>query len=245
MKKWVWVVAIVMMLSLAGGALAEKLTVGTNAEFPPFEFVGDDGKIQGFDIELIGAILKDLGYEYEVISLEFDALPAALESKQIDIAIAGMTISEEKGKFVLFSAPYFNASQKLMVKEDSPIALEADLKKEMKVGVQLGTTGDKYVTEKLPVECVRYNKILDAIMDMKNGRLDAVMVDAAPSAYFAKAVGGLKVLEENLSDEKYGIAVKKDNAALMDKINASLEKLTKDGTYETLHAKYFAAEAGK
>ena len=170
MKKLMAALVVMIMMASITGALAEKVVVGTNAEFPPFEFFADDGSIQGFDAELISAILALDGTEFELISMEFDALPASLAAGQIDIAIAGMTISEEKAKSVLFTNPYFNATQKLIVLADSPIQMEADLKPGMKVGVQLGTTGDIYVTDNLPdVICERYNKALDAVMDMKQG----------------------------------------------------------------------------
>lgn len=240
MKKLMTALVVLMLMVPSVGVLAEKLVVGTNAEFPPFEFFADDGSIQGFDAELIGAILALDGTEYEIISMEFDALPASLAADQIDIAIAGMTISEEKGKSVLFTEPYFNAAQKLIVLADSPIQQEADLKAGMKVGVQLGTTGDIYVTDNLPdVSCERYNKALDAVMDMKQGRLDAVMVDSAPSAYFAEAIEGLKVLAENLSDEQYGMAVKLGNAELAEKLNQGLKTIQENGTFDTIYEKYF------
>lgn len=233
----------VLLLALAlslGAAGAEEVKVGTNAEFPPFEFFGDDGTIQGFDADLIAAILALDGTPFTIESMDFDALPAALDAGKIDIAIAGMTISEEKSKSVLFSKPYFQATQKLLVTEGSAIVKEADLQPGMKVGVQLGTTGDIYVTDNLPlVETQRYNKALDAIWDLKNGRLDAVMVDAAPSQYFADSVEGLVVLEENLSDEQYGIAVKLGNDALLEKLNAGLEAVVEDDTYDAIYEKYF------
>ncbi len=240
MKKLLTLALGLMMVLGLVTSLAETVKIGTNAEFPPFEYYGDDGSIQGFDPDLIAAILAIDGTEFEIESMDFDALPAALDAGKIDIAIAGMTISEEKGKSVLFSKPYFQATQKLIVPEGSSITQEADLKEGMKVGVQLGTTGDIYVTDNLEqVEPQRYNKALDAIVDLKNGRLNAVMVDAAPSQYFADSIGGLVVLKENLSDEQYGIAVKLGNEALMDKLNAGLDAVMADGTYDTIYEKYF------
>ena len=172
--------------------------------------------------------------------MEFDALPAALAAGQIDIAIAGMTISEEKSQSVLFSEPYFSATQKIIVLADSPIKTVEDIKTGMKIGVQLGTTGDIYVTDSMEgIICERYSKALDAIMDMKNGRIDAVMVDSAPASVFADEIEGLMVLEEMLSDEQYGIAVKPGNADLMDKINAGLATLKENGGFDELYGKYF------
>lgn len=241
MKKLMAMILALGLLMGVSTAMAEAVKVGTNAEFPPFEYIGDDGTIQGFDIELIGAILTKAGMEYTVESMEFDALPAALEGGQIDIAIAGLTISEEKGKSVLFSDPYFSATQKIIVLADSAIAKAEDIKEGMKVGVQLGTTADLYVTDSMPgVVCERYSKALDAIMDMKSGRIDAVMVDSAPSAVFAQQVEGLKVLDEKLSDEQYGIAVKLGNDELMGVINSGLADLQESGEFDALYAKYFA-----
>ena len=147
MKKLFVLILSLCMVLTASSALGESVKVGTNAEFPPFEFIADDGSIQGFDIELISAILDLAGIEYTVESMEFDALPAALAAGQIDIAIAGMTISEEKSQSVLFSEPYFSATQKIIVLADSPIKTVEDIKAGMKIGVQLGTTGDIYVTD--------------------------------------------------------------------------------------------------
>ena len=242
MKKIFVLFLSLCMVLAASGALADSVKVGTNAEFPPFEFIADDGSIQGFDIELISAILDHAGIEYSVESMEFDALPAALEAGQIDIAIAGMTISEEKSKSVLFSEPYFSATQKIIVPADSAINTVEDIKAGMKIGVQLGTTGDIYVTDSMEgIVCERYSKALDAIMDMKNGRLDAVMVDSAPASVFAGEIEGLKVLEEKLSDEQYGIAVKLENTELMEKINAGLASLKDNGKFDELYVKYFEA----
>lgn len=242
MKKLFVLFLSLCMVLAASGALADSVKVGTNAEFPPFEFIADDGSIQGFDIELISAILDLAGIEYSVESMEFDALPAALEAGQIDIAIAGMTISEEKSKSVLFSEPYFSATQKIIVPADSAINMVEDIKAGMKIGVQLGTTGDIYVTDSMEgIVCERYSKALDAIMDMKNGRLDAVMVDSAPASVFAGEIEGLKVLEEKLSDEQYGVAVKLENTELMEKINAGLASLKENGKFDELYVKYFEA----
>ncbi len=237
-KLLVVVLAVLMALSLV--ASGEELIVGTNAEFPPFEYIADDGSIQGFDIELIQSILDMANIQYKVESMEFDALPAALNAGQINIAIAALTISEEKGTSVLFSEPYFSATQKLIVLVDSKIAIEADILPGMKVGVQLGTTGDIYVTDNMEgVVCERYSKALDAILDLKNGRLDAVMVDSAPAMVFEKEVAGIKVLDENLSDEQYGIAVQLGDTDLMQIINEGLKTLQENGGFEEIYGKYF------
>ena len=166
MKKIVVFLLMTAMLTSAATGLAEKLTVGTNAEFPPFEYIGDDGTIQGFDADLIAAILNDAGYEHEMVTMDFDALPAALQSGQIDIAIAAMTIREEKKNYVLFSDSYFNASQKLVVLEGSAIMSEADITPDMKIGANWAQPAT-YVTDNIKCEVVRFTKALDAMLDMK------------------------------------------------------------------------------
>ena len=221
MKKLIALMLSAMLMLMSFSAVAaEKLVVGTNAEFPPFEYIGDDGTIQGFDADLIAAIMGKIGQEFEMNNMEFGSLVFALQNGQLDMVIAGMTISEERKQYVIFSDPYFEATQKILVQE--------------------GTTGDMYATDNLPAKVERYNKALDAVLDLKNGRLDAVMVDAAPSEYLAKNVGGVVVLEENLSEEQYGIAMKKEDTQLQEKVNVALKELVESGEYDALYAKYFS-----
>lgn len=240
MKKTLALVLSLLMLMMTFSAYAaDKLVVGTHAEFPPFEYIGDDGTIQGFDADLITAIMGKVGQEIEIINMDFASLILALQNGQIDMAIAGMTITEERKQNVNFSDPYFEATQKLIVKEGSAIAFTQNLTADMKIGVQEGTTGDMYATDNLPAKVERYNKALDAVLDLKNGRLDAVLVDAAPSEYLASNVGGVVVLEENISEEQYGIALRKEDTELLEKINAALKELTESGEYDTMYAEYF------
>ncbi len=227
-------------IGMAEGAADEKkkLIVGTNAEFEPFEFISE-GEIVGFDPDLIELIMAIAGYEFEFISIEFDALLPALDSKQIDLAIAAMTINDERKESVLFSDPYFNASQKVVVLEGSDITEFAQLEGK-KVGVQLGTTGDGMVTEKVnAAEVSRYNKALDAIMDLAAGRLDAVVTDAEPAKAYAAPYENLVILEENLSEEVYGIAATFENEALIAEINAALKLLIDEGYYTDLYDIWF------
>ncbi|MBQ3079433.1 MAG: basic amino acid ABC transporter substrate-binding protein [Clostridia bacterium] len=248
MKKFAaFILALVMALgciSFAETAEEEKIVVGTNAEFAPFEYVDENGEIAGFDAELIEMIMTVLGYEYEMISIDFDALLPALESGKIDLAIAAMTITEERLENALFSAPYFNASQKIIVNADSGIdGLEALAGK--KIGVQLGTTGDLYVTENVEgAEVVRYTKALDAVIDLDAGRLDAVVTDAEPSKVYVAPYENLKILDENLSEEMYGIAAAFGSEELIAQVDIALAALVEGGYYDQLYAYWFGeAEA--
>jgi polar amino acid transport system substrate-binding protein len=244
MKKIFAVLLAALVLALGAVGLAEDTTlvVGTNAEFAPFEFIGDDGQVTGIDIDLINAIGEKIGMTIQIENMSFDALIPALASGKIEATISGMTITEERKQSVLFSDPYYQASQKIIVKEGSAIAGEADLAGK-KIGVQLGTTGDLYVTEKFTDATVdRYDKGIDAVQDLVNGRLDAVVIDEEPANVFVSQAQGLVILEDRLSDEAYGIALPLGQDELLAKINQALSELKADGTLDAIYEKYKTEE---
>ena len=220
--------------------ITDTLIMGTNAEFAPFEFVGDDGTVQGIDAEIAAEIAKDLGVELEISNMNFDSLLPALASGKIDIAIAGMTVTEERKQTTTFSDPYFNATQVIIVpSENSTVASVEDLAGK-KIGVQLGTTGDLYTDDLEDVTVTRYNKGLDAVMDLAAGRLDCVIIDLLPARSFVANVEGVEILEldEDLTQEEYAIAVKSDDPALLAAINDTLERIKTDGTLDAILDKY-------
>ena len=164
----------------ASEALADgKLIVGTNAEFPPFEYLGDNGEPDGFDIALIKAIGEKLGVEVEIQNMEFGSLITSIGSK-IDVSIAGMTVTEERKNAVDFSDSYYDAVQFVILPADSTIAAKEDLLGKT-IGCQLGTTGeyliDDLIAEDGATEKKSYNKAVDAVNDLLNGRLDCVIID--------------------------------------------------------------------
>lgn len=225
-------------------ALADGvLTVGTNAEFPPFEYVGDDGEPDGFDIALCKAIGEKLGVEVVVENMEFASLVTSIGSK-VDIAAAGMTVTEERQQTVDFSDPYYEAVQCVLVLADSDIATKDDLM-DKKIGVQLGTTAD-FIAEELTSEDCRYDKSVDAVNDLVNGKIDAVIVDKNPAAVFeSKFEGQVKVIDGSQFDfetENYAIALPKGDTALADAINGAIEELKADGTFDELVQTYIEAE---
>ncbi|MGI6174446.1 MAG: basic amino acid ABC transporter substrate-binding protein [Christensenellales bacterium] len=242
MKK---ILAMVLALSmlLCGVAFAETLKVGTNPEFAPFEYVGDDGNVTGIDIDIMQAICEKIGYELQLETMSFDALIPALISGQIQASISGMTITEERAQSVLFSNPYFSATQVIIVPaEGAVVTCEADLEGK-KIGVCMGYTGDLYVTDSFPTATIeRYEKGMDAVQDLANGRLDAVVLDEAPAKVLADQAGTLTVLEDRLSDEQYGIAMPLDATELCEKINAALAELEADGTLQACIDKYKSTE---
>lgn len=253
MKKFLAVlVAAVMTMSLltaCGGQKAEGsdaladgvLAVGTNAEFPPFEYVDDNGDPDGFDIALIKAIGEKLGVSVEVENMEFDSLVSSIGNK-IDVAIAGMTVTDERKNSVDFSNSYYDAVQYVIVPEGSEIASFDDLAGKA-IGVQLGTTGDFIASDDVDGASVsQYNKAVDAVNDLINGRVDCVIVDKNPALVFeSKFAGQVKAIDGaqfGFEVEKYAIALPKGDTALADQINTTLEELKKDGTFDKLVEEY-------
>ena len=238
--------AVVALGSLVGCGSAsnkgtgETLTVGTNAAFPPFEYIGDDGKPDGFDVALIKAIGEKAGFEVQIQDMEFDSLVSSIGNK-IDVAIAGMTVTEERKQTVDFSDSYYEAVQDVIVPKGSAIATADDLKG-LKIGVQLGTTGEFIVEEIEGAEIAAYNKAVDAVNDLNNGRVDCVIVDKNPAevfgAQFPDQVDVLPGTDFDFEPENYAIALPKGDTELAEKINTALKELKEDGTYDALVKKY-------
>lgn len=248
MKK-ILAMALVLMFAVSGMAFAEggkTLVMGTNAEFPPYEFYDGDA-IVGIDAEIAQAICDKLGYTLEIQDMAFDSIIAAVQSGKIDFGMAGMTVTEERLTQVSFSTSYATGVQVVIVKEDSAITTVDDLfKGGYVIGVQMNTTGDLYSTWDLEDEGLatieRYNKGADAVAALMSGKVDCVIIDNEPAKAFAAANEGLKILDTQYAIEDYAIAINKDNAALLDEINSALEALIADGTVKTIVDKYIPAE---
>ncbi len=245
MKKLLAIVLTLLMVvaCFAGcGASDNKLVMGTNAAFPPYEFVDDDGKIVGIDAEIAAAVAEKLGMELEIKDMEFDSLLTAVESGAIDFALAGMTVNEERLLTVDFSDTYATGVQVVIVKEGSDIASIDDLAEKM-IGVQSGTTGDIYCTDDFGQDHVKqYNNGALAVAALMNGQVDCVVIDNEPAKNFVKANNGLKILETEYAVEDYAAAISKDNTELKDKFNKALAELKADGTVDKIIAKYIPAE---
>ncbi len=220
----------------------EVIVFGTNAEFPPFEYVpGGDGLIDGFDgidIAIAKKLCEDNDKSLKIENLEFNSLLLALENGQVDAVIAGMTITDEKAEAVAFSIPYYTATQVMIVKKDSTIAKASDMEGK-KIAVIEGYTGETCV-QKLGYEYQSFKKGTDAIMELMNGKCDVVVIDSATAQNYINDNEGLKIVTDATAFEKeeYGIAVKKENKALLEMINASIEKMLEDGTIAGYVSKY-------
>ena len=229
-------------IEAAKEAAGGKLVMATNAEFPPYEYHDGDA-IVGIDAEIAKAIADELGMELEIEDIAFDSIIPEIVSGKADMGLAGMTVTEDRMQSVDFSDTYAKASQKIIVTEDSEIASPDDLKGVI-VGVQLGTTGDIYVSdlEADGTTVERYSKGFEAVQALSQGKIDAVVIDGEPAKTFVAETEGLKILEESFTDEEYAIAVKKSNTELLEKINGALKTLKDNGTLDEIVAKYIKAE---
>ena len=215
------------------------LVFGTNAEFPPFEYVGDDGEPDGFDVALIKAVGEKLGKEVQVENMEFDSLVSSIGNR-IDGAIAGMTVTEERKAEVDFSDPYYEAVQFVIVAADSDIAAADDLKNKT-IGCQLGTTGMFLAEDIEGATAQTYNRAIDAVNDLVNGRVDAVIIDKNPAEVFnTKFEGKVKIMDGanfGFETEEYAIALPK-GSELVEQVNQALADLKADGTFDALVSQY-------
>ncbi len=219
----------------------DVLKMGTNAAFPPYEYKEGE-KFVGIDIEIAEAVAAELGMKLEVVDMEFDSIIPAVQKGEVNVGIAGMTVTDERLEEVNFSASYATGIQVVIVNENSGIKTLDDLNGK-KIGVQLGTTGDIYATDDYGADNVtQYGKGADAVIALKGGDVDAVIIDNEPAKAFVAENEGLVILETEYAVEDYAIAIAKDNEELLEKINAALEKLTAEGKIDEIIAKYIKAE---
>ena len=221
----------------AGGSL----TVATEPAFPPFEFQGEGGELEGFDIDLMNAIGEQAGMTIEFESLPFDGIIPSLQAGTVDAAISAMTIKPERLETVDFSRPYFKAGLAIAVSEEGDINSLADLE-DKKIAVQIGTTGANKAAEIPGAKISTFDSAPLALQELSNGNADAVINDA-PVTLDAIATGniqGVKVVGELLTEEFYGIALPKgsENVAI---INDALAALIADGSYAEIYQKWFAS----
>lgn len=242
------VILLILAVVAASGCTSTKskklveegyLTIGTEAQFAPFEIIKADGSFYGFDIALGEALAKELGLKPKFVDTDFASIIASLGAGKFDVAMSAMTITEERKKTINFSDSYFDAGLSMAVPASSTKKTVNDLNGAI-VGVQLGTTGDLYASELKNVkEIKRYNHAPDAFLDMKNGKLDAVINDDVVSKpIIASDPTSFKIVGGLLTVEQYGIAIPKENEALLIKVNAALKKLKENGTYDQIYNQY-------
>lgn len=220
----------------------EKLVMGTNATFPPYEYVDDNDEVVGIDAEIAKAIADKLGYELEIKDMEFDSLITAVQGHSVDMVLAGMTVTPERKESVAFSDSYAKGIQTIIVKEDSKIASVDDLAGK-KIGVQTGTTADIYCSDDFGTDNVKqFASGVLAVAALVNGQVDCVVIDNEPAKNYVAANEGLKCLETAYAEEDYAIAIAKDNTDLLEKVNKAMAELKEDGTIDSIISKYIPAE---
>ena len=231
--------------SAAAGELttveAGKLTMATNAAFPPYEMTTDAGEFEGIDIDTAKAIAEKLGLELQIDDMDFDAALLSVQQGKADIVMAGVTVTDERKAVMDFSDSYATGIQSIIVPEGSDIASPDDLSGK-KIGTQRGTTGYIYCSDGFGDEnVVAYDNGLTAVQALNNGQVDAVVIDNAPAKEFVAANPGLVILDTSYAEEDYAIGMAK-GSSLEDAINAALEELQADGTLQAIVDKYITAE---
>ena len=220
---------------------AGKLTMSTNAAFPPYEMTTDSGDFEGIDVEVAGAVAEKLGLELQVDDMDFDAALLAAQNGKSDIVMAGVTVTDERQKVMDFSDTYAEGIQSIIVPEDSDIASADDLTGKA-IGTQRGTTGYIYCTDDFGEDnVIAYDDGLTAVQALNNGQVDAVVIDNAPAKEFIAANPGLKILDTSYAEEDYAIGMAK-GSSLEDAVNAALKELKADGTLQSIVDKYITAE---
>ena len=254
-KLFALLLAAVMVLSLAACGAKKGITVeegtlvmATNAEFPPYEYM-ENNQVQGIDAEIAQAIANKLGLKLRIENMEFDSIISSIKEGKADVGLAGMTVTPERLEEVNFSTPYATGVQVVIVTEDSKITSVDDLFADganHTIGVQLTTTGDLYATWDIEDEGLgkvdRYNKGADAVMALKSGKVDCVIIDNEPAKAFVAANEGLKILDTEYAVEDYAIAMNKNTKELAEAVEKALKELIADGTVKNIVEKYIPAE---
>ncbi|WP_165492256.1 basic amino acid ABC transporter substrate-binding protein [Egibacter rhizosphaerae] len=219
-----------------------EMLVGSDLEFPPFEFIDDDGEPDGFDIDLMNEIADRLGVEVEFQDASFDTIFTQLASDEFDTIISAITITEERMETIDFTDPYFAANQALVVVEDSDIAGVDDLDG-ADVGAQAGTTGLDYATENFTEsEIVEYDSYPAAFSALEGDQIDAVLGDLPVASEAAEDSDALDLVEEVDTGEEYGIGVQQGADNLRAAISDAIAEIIEDGTYEEIYTEWFEGE---
>ena len=253
------VLASILMLGLLAGCSAAdkgsdngldvvasgKLTMSTNAAFPPYEMTTDNGGFEGIDVEIAGEIAKKLGLELEILDMDFDSALLAVQQGKSDIVMAGVSVTDDRKLVMDFSTSYAKGVQVVIVKEGSDVTMD-NLGEKM-IGCQRGTTGYIYASD-TPENggygedhVTAYDNGASAVQALLNGQVDCVIIDSAPAQEYVKANPGLTTLEGSWVEEEYAIGMDKGNTALVEAVNKALAELTADGTVQKIIDKYINA----
>lgn len=241
MKKFL-AIALCLVLAVAFVACGNNkddnvLTMATSADFPPYEYYEND-EIVGIDIDIMTAVCEKIGMELQPEDMSFDSVIGAAQTGKADIAMSGITVTEDRKNMVNFTIPYTSTAQSIIVVSNGEITTKADLEGK-KIGVQLNTTGDEQVTDEFGDAAVdRFQNGALAVESLKNGKIDCVVIDGEVAKALVAANEGLEIIADAYSIEEYAIAIKKENTELLEKINGALAELLADGTVDAIMDKY-------
>jgi len=231
----------------APAAAAKAIVIGLDDNFPPMGFRDEKGELTGFDIDLAREAGKRLGLEVSFKPIDWSAKESELNSKRIDVLWNGLTITEERKANILFTAPYIQNHQIVVVTEKSPIKAKAELAGKI-VGVQDGSSAVDAIqkdeaTAKSIKEIKKFGDNVTALMDLSTGRLDAIVVDEIVGRYYtSKKPGEYRILEENFGTEDYGVGTRKDDTELMAKLDQTLAAMKADGSAAAISTKWFGRD---
>lgn len=266
MKKFLSLLMAVMLMTVGVVSLtacgkdkkANTFTVLTNCPFEPFEYT-ENGKIYGIDMEIAAGFAKEYGYKLVIKNIDFDAIEFQVDAGYGDVGMAGMSKTPERLASFDFSSDYYSASQVVLVKASdtsfdactTKADVDAVLKTKSKIGAQSGTTGFSYIVDGEEglgmAQTVQkgYEDGLTAAMDLKNGNVDAVIIDEAPANALKENIDGLKVINIQLTTETYAFLIKKGNSDLVTKMNDYLAKIKDNGEFDAIVNKYNGGEGEK
>ncbi len=227
MKKISFLFLLVVVLLITGCKRNNnEIVMATEATFPPYEYYSD-GKIVGVDVDIMKEVAKELGKKLKVKDVQFDSIISEVKSGKSDVGAAGISYSEERAKQVAFSDSYMDSMQVLVVRNDSKVESIIDLY-DKSVAVQLGTVADTYLTDNYSeIKVVREKKFLAAIQDLKDSKVDAVLMDYVPAKEFVD--DSLNILEEPVLVDSYSVIVDKSNKDLLKTINKVIKRMKKNG----------------
>ncbi|MDW7685024.1 MAG: glutamine ABC transporter substrate-binding protein [Bacillota bacterium] len=246
MKLFLVVVTAVSLLLLAGcgggGNDNEKLTVGVDSMFVPFEFE-QDGEMVGFDIDILAELSERIGFDYEIQTMEFRGLIPALTSNSIDMALAGITITEERKESIDFSIPYYDAGLLIMVRADNDDINGIEDLEGRKVATRTGTSSLDYLMSLDFInedDVIAFDNMDAAYFELLTEGVDATLWDSPAQQYYAQTEGEgqVKIVGELLEGQQYGIGLPEGSELKAD-VDAALEEMMADGTYDELYVKWF------
>ncbi|WP_083394717.1 transporter substrate-binding domain-containing protein [Marinobacter sp. AC-23] len=242
--KWMKTLGTGLALTVAAGTVsAETLRVATDPSFVPFEMLDQEtGEMIGFDMEIIAEVAERAGFDYNLNTMDFNGIIPALQTGNVDIAIAGITITDEREKIVDFSDPYYDSGLRILIRQDNEDVTEISDLEGLKIGSKIGSTSYDYLKKNLDENdgVTPYPGSSDMYMALMSGAVDAVFYDAPNVGYFArtKGEGKVKTVGELYEGQQYGIALK-NGSEWVDEVNEAIASMKEDGTYKTIYEKWF------